>query len=106
MAKFGEIISKPVPVVILFTADWNSRGSAFKTRFREILRGFRDDVSAVIIDTDMNEHLATALNIHDLPTVLIYRDGKKVFRTSGDIDAEQLTEEIKTTLKKSADSRS
>ena len=91
MAKFGELISSEIPVLIDFYAEWEEENSENLHVFCEMLLLHLGDKAKVIkIDIEKNETLANALRIKGNPTFIIYKDGEMKWRQSGDQDANTL----------------
>lgn len=86
MAKFGELLADPRPVVIMFNSDWNEQVLPTKAEFNELCTEMGDTTKKIIIDVDKNEDLAMALGIKVLPTVMVYKDGQRIFKQSGPLD--------------------
>jgi thioredoxin 1 len=55
-----------------------------------------EGVKIVKIDIDRNRKLAEKLQIQSVPTIMIYKNGKNLFRKSGVLHAPQLEKLIKS----------
>ena len=49
-----------------------------------------DKVKILKIDVDKNQALASAYNVKGVPTIMIFKDGKQVWRESGVRQASEL----------------
>jgi thioredoxin 1 len=90
MAKFGELISSDIPVLIDFFADWDNDGNSLHSILRDVAAALGDKAKVIKIDMDKNETLANALRIKGNPTFIIYKNGEMKWRQSGDQDANTL----------------
>lgn len=91
MAKFGELISSEIPVLIDFYAEWEEEKSDdFKDILRDVAAALGDKAKVIKIDIEKNETLANALRIKGIPTFIIYKGGEMKWRQSGDQDANTL----------------
>lgn len=90
MAKFGELISSEIPVLIDFHTDWEGESDSFQATLRDVAAALGDSAKVIKIDVDKNEVLANALRIKGNPTFIIYKDGEMKWRQSGDQDANSL----------------
>lgn len=87
MSKFGELIQSDVPVLIDFYTQWNESSLAMDPVVRDVAAALGDKAKVIKIDIDQNKHLADALRIKGLPTLIIYKNGEMVWRQSGELDA-------------------
>jgi thioredoxin 1 len=90
MAKFGELISSDVPVLIDFYAEWEEDANNLHGTLRDVAAALGDKAKVIKIDIEKNEILANALRIKGNPTFIIYKDGEMKWRQSGDQDANTL----------------
>jgi len=91
MAKFGELISSEIPVLIDFYTEWEEEDSDdFKDILRDVAAALGDKAKVIKIDIEKNETLANALRIKGIPTFIIYKGGEMKWRQSGDQDANTL----------------
>ncbi|MGV8946201.1 MAG: thioredoxin family protein [Lutibacter sp.] len=91
MAKFGELISSEIPVLIDFYAEWEEEKSdGVQIILRDVAAALGDKAKVIKIDIEKNETLANALRIKGNPTFIIYKDGEMKWRQSGDQDANTL----------------
>ena len=54
----------------------------------------KDQVSIVRLDADENKTLLESLKIDSLPAILIYKDGKEIWRNIGYISEEDLKKHL------------
>lgn len=90
MAKFGELISSDIPVLIDFFAEWDDEENNLHSVLRDVAAALGDRAKVIKIDMEKNETLANALRIKGNPTFIIYKNGEMKWRQSGDQDANTL----------------
>jgi len=90
MAKFGELISSDIPVLIDFYAEWEENNIDVHGTLRDVAAALGDKAKVIKIDIEKNETLANALRIKGNPTFIIYKEGEMKWRQSGDQDANTL----------------
>lgn len=90
MAKFGELISSNIPVLIDFYAEWEEATIDFHSVLRDVAAALGDKAKVIKIDVDKNETLANALRIKGNPTFIIYKEGEMKWRQTGEQDANTL----------------
>jgi len=90
MAKFGELISSDIPVLIDFFAEWDDEENNLHSILRDVAAALGDRAKVIKIDMEKNETLANALRIKGNPTFIIYKNGEMKWRQSGDQDANTL----------------
>ena len=95
MSKFGDLINSPVPVLIDFYADWNEQSEQMQAVISDVAAAMGDKAKIIRIDIDKNPQLVEALRIKTVPTFIIHKDNKMVWRQSGEVDANTLIATLK-----------
>ena len=98
MSKFKDLINGDKPVLIDFFAEWCGPCKTLAPIIKEVKSGFGDDLVILKIDIEKNQSIASKLGIRGVPTMILYKAGKQVWRQSGVVPANQLTEIIKQQL--------
>lgn len=98
MATFAEITSGPTPVLVDFFATWCDPCKALAPTLVQLSGRMEKELRIIKIDVDRNPQLAAQLGIQGVPTLLLYRNGKPIWRKSGALPLHQLEAEIKTAL--------
>lgn len=92
--SFQELIQSSTPVLVDFYADWCGPCQMMKPILQELKGKMEDGVTIVKIDVDRNQEIAQQLGIQSIPTLMLFRDGKTVWRHSGVMQAAQLQQVI------------
>lgn len=87
---FQELIAGDRPVLVDFFAEWCGPCKMMPPILDEF-KGMVGDRAAVIkIDVDKNPGAAQAFQVRGVPTLMIFKKGKAVWRRSGVMSAAQL----------------
>ncbi|MBD5345220.1 MAG: thioredoxin family protein [Bacteroides sp.] len=88
---------KSTPVVLVeFFATWCGHCRAMTPVVEQIKELLAGQVDVYQLDIDQNSHLADVERITGTPTFIIYRDGKAVWRESGEMDGQFLLDKIQS----------
>ncbi len=94
--NYTEAINTTPVVMVEFYATWCPhcrRMAPVIDQIKELLDG---QVDIYQLDVDQNAELSDVENINSTPTFIIYRDGKPVWRESGEMDGQTLLDKIQS----------
>lgn len=95
---YNNIINSSKVVMVECFATWCphcQRMMPVVEQIKELLDG-RTDIYQ--FDIDKNQEAADSLDVESLPTFIVYRDGKEVWRQSGEMDGQVLLSKIEAYL--------
>ena len=81
--KLDAIIKSKVPVLIDFYASWCGPCKMLGPILENVKQELGDSVKIVKIDVDKNQHIAARFQVRGVPTMLLFVNGKQVWRQSG-----------------------
>ncbi len=87
---FGEILRTEELVLVDFTATWCGPCKMMAPILDELKSAVGPKVLILKIDVDKNPQVSAAYNIQGVPTLILFKKGKIVWRQSGVIPANEL----------------
>jgi thioredoxin 1 len=97
-SSFDQIIQSEKPVLIDFFATWCGPCQMLGPVLKEVKDQLGDRVSIIKIDVDKNQELAAMQQVRGVPTMMLFQNGKQLWRQSGLLSKEEI---IKNILEKS-----
>lgn len=91
MESFHELISSSeTPVLVDFFAEWCGPCKTMSPILKQVKDMQGDKVRIIKVDVDQNNALAMQYSIQSVPTLMIFKKGKQLWRQSGVINAGEL----------------
>ena len=95
-SSFKKIISSEIPVLIDFHADWCGPCKMLTPILKDVKEELGDAVKIVKIDVDKNQAIASKYNVRGVPTMLLFKNGKQVWRQSGVLQKNDIVQVIQS----------
>lgn len=95
--SFDQIIQSEKPVLIDFYATWCGPCQMLGPILKEVKDTLGERISIIKVDVDKNQELATLQQVRGVPTIMLYQNGRQLWRQSGVLSKEEI---IKTILEK------
>lgn len=89
---FQEIINQDKPVLVDFFATWCGPCKTMSTLLEDLKTKVGEDATILKIDVDKNPKAASVYQVRGVPTLIIFKNGKPLWRQSGVVPAHQLAE--------------
>lgn len=96
MSNFTEVINQDKPVFVDFFAEWCGPCQMMSPILKEVKEDLGDDISIIKIDIDKNQSIAAKYQIRGVPTFMLFKNGKQLWRRSGMLQKNDIINIIKS----------
>ena len=90
MSNFNDIINSEQPVLVDFFATWCGPCQMLLPVLNKVKDNLQDRITIIKIDVDKNQDLAQKLNVRGVPTMMLFQNGKQLWRQSGVLTKEEI----------------
>lgn len=94
MSKFKEIIKGEQPVLVDFYADWCGPCKTMAPVLQQLAGKMGEKIKILKVDIDRNPQAAENYQVQGVPTFILFKEGKIVWRQSGAMPIDVLQEAI------------
>ena len=98
MSNFDTIIKSDKLVLIDFFATWCGPCKTLAPILKQVKDSLGERITILKIDVDKNQQLSNKYQVRGVPTMILFQEGKQLWRQSGVLSKEEI---IKTILEKS-----
>ena len=100
--SFSELINGEQPILVDFYATWCGPCQTLQPILKETAEKLGDKAKIIKIDVDKNPVAASRFQVRGVPTLILFKKGKPIWRQSGVIPAHQLVQVINQHLMQKA----
>lgn len=93
--NFQTAINSDQPVLVDFFAEWCGPCKTMAPYLKQAKEALGDSARIIKIDIDKNPQAAQAYQIQGVPTLIIFKKGKVMWRQSGVISAGEIVKQVK-----------
>ena len=94
MSKFSEIINQEKPILVDFFATWCGPCQTMSPILKQVKDELGDAVKIIKIDVDKNNSLANKFQVRGVPTFMLFKNGKEIWRQAGIISKRDLKQKL------------
>lgn len=92
--SFKDLIGGNQPVLVDFFATWCGPCKAMQPILEDAAKQLGDKVKIIKVDVDKNPSAANKYQVKGVPTLILFRNGKILWRQSGVVQTSQLLQVI------------
>lgn len=96
MESFHQLIQSSEPVLVDFYADWCGPCKAMHPVIEQVAREVKGMARIIKVNIDKAGAAASQYNVSAVPTFMIFKNGKAVWRHAGMIDKQSLLQSIRS----------
>ncbi|MEY2739092.1 MAG: thioredoxin [Bacteroidota bacterium] len=97
--KFKEIIQSNDLVLVDFYADWCGPCKMMSPVLQEVKATMQEAVKIIKVNVDQHQDLASHFMVRGVPTLMLFQEGKMLWRQSGVLSAQDLVKIVSTHTK-------
>lgn len=90
MNNFNNIINSEKPVLVDFFAEWCGPCKTMAPILKDVKTQLQDNATIIKIDVDKNPEVASIYQIRSVPTLIMFKKGKPVWKQSGVVPTQEL----------------
>jgi len=94
MSKFQELINSDFPVLVDFYATWCGPCKVMAPVLETVAGKIGDKAKIIKVDVDKNQQAASLYQVQGVPTFIIFKKGKQIWRQSGVIPESTLLQQL------------
>ena len=98
METFSKILKDEKPVLVDFFAEWCGPCKTMAPELKKFADTHKETVRVLKVDIDKNRATAEQFSIQGVPTLILFKNGKILWRQSGAMNAKQLSDIIKSKI--------
>jgi thioredoxin 1 len=91
ITSFDNLIHSDKPVLVDFYATWCGPCQMLAPVLKQVKDNLGDRIKIIKIDVDKNQNLASKYQVRGVPTMLLFQEGKQLWRQSGVLSKEEIT---------------
>lgn len=95
-SSFSKIIDSDTPVLIDFYADWCGPCKMLAPILKQVKDEMGEAIKIVKIDVDKNQSIASKYNVRGVPTMLLFKNGKQLWRQSGVLQKNDIVKVVRS----------
>ena len=98
METFNQVINSKQPVLVDFHATWCGPCKMMAPELKRFAQNNSDKLRVIKIDIDKSPSTAQQYQIQGVPTLILFKEGKVLWRQSGAMNAQQISQNVQPLL--------
>ncbi len=94
MSKFTDLIKGETPVLVDFYATWCGPCKMMSPILEDVKSQLKGKAKVLKIDVDKNPQAAAYYQVRSVPTLILFKKGKQLWKQSGVVQANQIVQII------------
>ncbi len=94
METFNKVINDDKAVLVDFHAEWCGPCKMMAPELQRFAQNNKDAVRVIKVDIDKNQPTANHYQIQGVPTLILFKKGKILWRQSGAMNAQQISQAV------------
>jgi thioredoxin 1 len=94
METFNDILNSKQPVLVDFHATWCGPCKQMAPELQRFAKNNTGKLRVIKIDIDKNQKAAQQYQIQGVPTLILFKEGKILWRQSGAMSSQQISQEV------------
>ncbi|MBD1576611.1 thioredoxin TrxC [Vibrio sp. S11_S32] len=99
-SNIEALLQSKQPIVIDFWAPWCNPCVGFAPVFEQTAQAFEGQVRFVKVDTEAQQNIAASYQIRSIPTIMVFKGGKRVDSINGALPPAQFKQWLEQALQK------
>lgn len=101
MESFKDLVNSETPLLVDFSAEWCGPCKMMAPILKDLASAMGDKLRIIKVDVDKNPVAASAYKVQGVPTLILFQNGKNLWRQSGVVQTGDLIRIIQqhTTVK-------
>lgn len=98
MKTFQELIQDTKPLLVDFSAEWCGPCKIMAPILKDVASRLGETIRIIKVDIDKNPQAAQAYKVQGVPTLILFQNGKQLWRQSGVLQANELIRIIESNI--------
>lgn len=94
--SFSKLTAGNIPVLVDFFADWCGPCKMLAPILKQVKEELGDNIKIIKIDVDKNQSIASKYQVRGVPTMLLFKDKKQVWRQSGVLPKDEIIKVVES----------
>jgi thioredoxin 1 len=94
METFNDLVNSKQPILVDFHATWCGPCKQMAPELQRFAKNNTGKLRVIKIDIDKNQKAAQQYQIQGVPTLILFKEGKILWRQSGAMSSQQISQGV------------